>query len=272
MRNSLQPVNRLHPEVIALCAAHVSDINPKPIVPLTHVCRYWRGAIASSPRIWASIGSGWKRLASLCLERSATVPLSVKISLSDIEEDEHIFEVLLPHASRISGFSLAESLSIENTTAEFPDFFASPMPSLTSLELEQIYQPPDTFPMYASSAPPLFQNVSNLKSLRFTRTPLYPMIFNITSLVELKLINYEAPFHFGKLIKFLHSNPNLELVNLDLQFIKDSVRDIPEKRAPLPHLRSLVFTCSSAKDARALLSWVSLHRGSHVTIQGSRST
>ena len=181
--------------------------------------------------------------------------------------DEDFLQALLPHTSKISHLSLLESLSIENTTAEFPDFFASPMPSLTSLELEQTSQPVEAFPLDAASAPSLFQSVSKLKSLHLTRIPLYPTIFSITSLVELKLFDYEAPFHFGKLIKFLHSNQNLELVNLDLQFTEESVRDVPEKRASLPQLRSLVFTNGSATDVRALLSSVSLRHGSHIKIQ-----
>jgi len=267
LRNSLRPVNRLPPEIIALCTTFISDTDPKPIVPLTHVCRYWRRAITSSPRIWASIGSEWKRLAPLCLERSATVPLSVKISVSDIKGDEEFIQALLPHTSRISDLSLTGYLSVEMVAGDLPGFFTSPIPSLTSLELQQTGNPAVVFPPNQSFAPPLFQSVSNLKSLHLVRTPLYPAVFSVTSLVELKLIDYVAPFHFGKFIKFLCSNPNLELVELDLQFSGDSVHSVPEKRASLPQLRSLVFTCVSEKDARALLSWVSLRRGSHITIQ-----
>ena len=82
LRNSLRTVNRVPPEVITLCAAFVSPTDPRPIVPLTHVCRYWRNAITSSPRNWASIGSGWRRLAPLCLERAGVVPLTVEINVS----------------------------------------------------------------------------------------------------------------------------------------------------------------------------------------------
>ena len=264
-------MNRLHPEVIALCAAFVYDADPKLIVSLTHVCQYWRRAITSSPRVWASIRSGWKRLAPLCLERSATVPLSVKISIPDIKWDKEFIRVLLPHTSRISDLSLTGHQSVERVAGDLPDFFTSPIPSLTSLELQQTNQPAEVFPSNTSPTPPLFQSISKLRSLHLVRTPLYPAVLSITSLVELKLVDYTTPFHFGKLIEFLSSNPNLELILLHLRFAGGSMTTPPERKAPLPQLRRLTFTCDSATDARVLLSWVSLRRGSHVTIQGLRS-
>jgi len=264
-------VNRLHPEVIALCAAFVSDTDPKSIIPLIHVCQYWRKAIASSPRNWAAIGSGWKRLVPLCFERSGAVPLSVKISVSDIKRDEDFLRVLTPHASRIFELSLTGYSSIESVADDLPGLFTSPMPPLTSLELEQTNQPTEAFPSNEASTPPVFRNLSKLRTLDFIRTPLYPAVFRIASLVELKLVDYASPFHFGKFIKFLHSNQNLEAIILDLQFSEGSKQIAPERKASLPQLQRLVFTCGSATDARALLSWVSLRRGSHITIRGSQS-
>ena len=264
-------MNYLHPEVIALCAAFVSDTDPKSTIPLTHVCQYWRRAITSSPRNWASIGSGWKRLVPLCIERSATVPLSVKISVSDVEEDEDFLQALVPHASRISGLSLTEYSSIESVADDLPGLFTSPMPALTSLELRQTDQPAQAFPLDEASTPPIFRNLSNLRTLHFVRTPIYPAVFRIASLVELRLVNYTSPFHFGEFIEFLHCNQRLEVVTLDLQFSEGSRRISPERKASLPQLQCLMFTCSSATDTRALLSWVSLGRGSHITIRGSQS-
>ena len=264
-------MNRLHPEIIALCAAFVSDTDPKQIIPLTHVCRYWRRAIASSPRNWRSIDSRWKRLVPLCLERSATVPLSVKISVSDIKGNEDFLQTLIPHVSRISGLYLTGYSSIESVADDLPGFFNSQIPPLTSLELEQADQPAEASPSNGASAPPLFRDLSKLRSLHCIRTPLYPAVFSIISLVELKLVDYAVPFYFREFIEFLHSNPNLELIILDLQFSEGSMWNTPKRKAPLPQLQRLVFTCGSTTDARALLSWVSLRHGSHITIQGSQS-
>jgi len=269
LRNTLRPVNRLYPEIIALFATFVSNSDPKPVISLTHVCRYWRRAIISNPRSWASIGSGWKRLVPLCFERVGAVPLTVNISVPDIEGDEVFLQALLPHIPRISHLSLTGYTSIERLADDLPGFFASPMSNLTSLELEQTEVPTESFPSDETPTPPLFQNVSKLELLRFTRTPIYPTLFNTTSLVELKLVGYIL--HFGKFIEFLNSNPNLEIVVLDLQFAEGSVWTVPERTTSLPRLRDLEFTCGSAADSRGLFSCVSLRRGVHITIQGSQS-
>jgi len=145
------------------------------------------------------------------------------------------------------------------------------MPALTSLELEQTDQPAAAFPSNEASTPPVFQNLSNLRTLHFVRTPIYPAVFSIASLVELKLVDYTSPFHFEEFIGFLHSNQSLEVITLDLQFSKGSRRVSLKRKASLPQLQRLMFTCGSATDAQALLSWVPLRRGSHITIQGSQS-
>jgi len=271
LRNSLRPINRLFPEIIALCAAFVSDTDPKPIVSLTHVCRYWRRAITSSPRNWASIGSGWKRLVPLCLGRAGAIPLTVSILVSGINWDRAFLQTILPHTSRISHLSLVGYSSIETVADDLPGFFDSPMSSLTSLELEQTEEPTESFPSNVTPAPLLFQSVSKLKSLCLTRTPLYPALFNTASLVELKLVGYAGTLHFWGFIEFLQSNPNLQIVTLDLQFAEGSVRVVPERTASLPQLRHLAFTCGSAADARRLFSCVSLRRGAHIEIRGSQS-
>jgi len=252
-------VNRLPPEVIALCATFVSHDDPRPIVPLTHVCRYWRKAITSSPRNWASISSGWKGLVPLCLARAGAVNLTVNITVSEIGGT--FLRALSPRVSRISHLSLTGYSSIEGVADDLPGFFTSPMPNLTSLELEQTTQPTEAFPSNETSTPPLFQNVSKLKSLHLTRTPLYPTVFSITSLVELKLVGYTTPFHLDKFTGFLHSNPNLEVVVLDIQFFRLPIFFvIPVRIALLARLRELSFTCADASDAKGLISSISFSR------------
>ena len=269
LRNSLRPVNRLHPEIIVLCAAFVSDADPKPIVSLTHVCRYWRRSIVSDPRSWASISDGWKQMIPLCLERAGALPLTVYISESRIEGDRDFLRVLLPHISRASHISLMGYSSVEKVADSLPGFFASPMPNLTSLELEQTEGPAESFPSNETPAPQLFQNISKITSLHLTRIPLYVAVLSITSLVQLKLVGYTVPFDFGRFIGFLCSNLALELVILDFRFSEDSVSIAPERIASLPQLRSLAFTCGSATDARRLISCMSLPRGARIEIQGS---
>ena len=155
LRNSLRPVNRLPPEVIALCATFVSNSDPRPIVSLTHVCRYWRKAITSSPRNWASISSDWKRLVPSCLERAGEVPLTVNIRVSDIKGDEIFLETILPHTSRIAHLSLAGYRSIAAVAKIIPTFFISTMHNLISLELQQSSKPLEIFPFEAPPMSPI---------------------------------------------------------------------------------------------------------------------
>jgi len=262
----LRPVNRLPPEVLVLCAAFVSSVDPRPIVVLTHVCRYWRKAISSNPTSWASIATGWKRLVPLCLERAGAVPLVVNITVSDVKSDEDFLKPLLPHTPRIGSLRLVGFASTEIVTDDLPGFFSSPMPNLTSLELQQTTEPAEVFPLSEATVPPAFQNTARLVSLHLTRTPLYPTLFNISSLRELKLLGYASPFDFGAFIRFLDSNLDLEYVALDVQFITDSVETACTRKVTLSRLQHLSITCSKAIDSKGLLSCISLPRGANVEV------
>ena len=271
LRNSLRPVNRLPPEVIALCASFVSHTDPRPIVSLTHVCRYWRKAITSSPRNWTSIGSEWPQLVPLCLERTGVAPLTIDITVSDTEWDTIFLDALLPHTSRIAHLTLTGYPSIEVLANVIPSFFASTIHTLTSLKLQQSAEPLEPFPASAPPTFPLSWGLSKLKSLCLTRTPLYPALRSITSLVELKLVGYTTPFQFGKFIGFLRSNPDLELVVLDIQFVETPASVFTSRIVPLVCLRQLSFTCAHAIDAKGLISSISFPRGVLLEVFGSET-
>ena len=264
-------MNHLPPEVLASCATFVSDTDPRPIVSLTHVCRYWRRSISSNPRSWASISTGWERLVPLCLERAGEVPLAIDITVPDIRSSEDFLELLPPHTSRICHLRLAGYPSVEAVANNLPGFFASPLSSLTSLELQQAEEPSELFPSSESPFPPIFQNVSMLKSLCLTRTPLYPPLFGITSLVELKLLGYTSPFHFGTFIGFLESNLALETLNLDISFVDSSVWTDAARVVNLAHLQHLTITCAKPTEAKGLLSYITLPHGLHLEVIYSKS-
>ena len=259
-------MNRLPSVVLASCATLISDTDPRPIIPLTHVCRYWRGSITSNPRSWASIATGWKRLVPLCLERTGVVSLAVDITISDIRSDKGFLESLLPQISRIGRLRLTGYSFIEAATDNLPGFFDSPMPDLTSLDLQQTIEPTELFPSDKVPTPPVFRNVRKLESLRLIRTPLYPALFSVASLGELKLLGYTSPFHFGTFLGFLESNPDLKRVVLDIQFIADSVEMASASKISLPRLQHLSTTCSKPIDSKGLLSSISLPRGVHLEV------
>ena len=254
-------MNRLPPEVLTSCVTFVSDTDPRPIVSLTHVCRYWRSSISTNPRNWALISTGWKRLAPLCLERAGAVPLAIDITVSDVKSGEDFLELLIPKTSRIFSLRLTGYPLIEVVAGALPGFFDQSMPNLTSLELQQTTEPTESLPLNETPVPPVFRNITKLESLRLTRTPLYPPLFNITSLRELQLLGYTNPLHFGTFIGFLDSNRDLEHVVFDVQFVTDSVETVPARAVPLPHLRHLSVTCHKEIDSKLLLSSISFSRG-----------
>ena len=218
---------------------------------------------------WASISNKWKPLTPLCLERARAVPLAVDITVSDVDEGSYFLQALLPHVARVVHLSLAGYTSIGVVAAGLPGFFASSMPDLTSLELHQTEEPEELFP--SSEVPPVFESVSKIKFLHLTRTPLYPALFGIASLVELRLIGYTNPFHFETFARFLTSNPNLETAVLDVRFTIGSVRMDPARMISLARLRHLSITCAEPIDAKGLLSRVTLPPGIRLEIEYSGS-
>ena len=253
-------MNRLPPEVISLCATFVSSTDPRPIIPLTHVCRYWRKAITSNPRNWASIDNRWKQLVPTCLRRAGAVPLTVNINVSAIECDEPFVGAILPHASRIAHLSLTGYPSVEAMSNVIPTFFTSTMGDLISLELQQSSESIEPFLPSISPAFPISWNLSKLTSLHLTRTPLYPAITSVTSLVDLKLDGYRMTLSpFSEFMAFLGANTNLQFIVLDIEF--DEFELPLSCRVSLPHLRRLSLTCADPFDARALISSISLPHG-----------
>ena len=220
----------------------------------------------SNPRNWASIAIGWKRLVPLCLERAGAVPLALDITIPDIKSDPSFLRELLPHVTRVGHFYLTGHSSIETVADDLPGFFDSSMPNLTSLELQQTTEPTKIFPSGNTPVPPIFRSVTKLESLCLTRTPLHPVLLSITSLRDLKLLGYTRPLHFGTFLGFLDSNPGLERVVLDIQFIVDSVETALARRIPLPRLQHLSITCSKPIDSKGLLSCISLPHGVNLEV------
>ena len=209
---------------------------------------------------------GWANLVPLCLGRAGALPLVVDIVVSDSKTNKDFLDALIPHVPRIGSLRLTGYSSIETIADDLPGFFASPMLGLTSLELQQTAGPARLFPSNNAPIPPPFLNVSKLKSLSLTQTPLYPILLTTTSLVELKLTGYTSPFHFGKFLGLLGSNSGLERVVLSIRFAAGSVETVAIRKVTLTRLQHLSITCSSPIDSRGLLSWISLPRGSHVEV------
>ncbi|KAJ8089422.1 hypothetical protein PM082_014670 [Marasmius tenuissimus] len=120
LRNSLQPINKLPPEILAEIFVETKQNLPSflPLVKggirsfdnhswltLIHVCRHWRGVVASFPALWGTIDNlrgGVK--SEICLKRSRSAPLDVFLSITGPEFapiSPELVEALIPHISRL---------------------------------------------------------------------------------------------------------------------------------------------------------------------------
>lgn len=69
-------VGRLPPEILIEVASYLKS---EQLVPATHVCRFWRWTLISSPRLWANLAYANEQRALVFLERSKPFPVSVKL-------------------------------------------------------------------------------------------------------------------------------------------------------------------------------------------------
>jgi len=135
LQNLLQPVNKLPPEIvfrIAQGVPHKYDEDAKSIIPLNHVCRYWRESIVSSPEHWTKIYSKRSNLAVLSLERAKAAPLDINLDLS--VTTSAFFDLLTPYIQNTESCCVRAILAIEDLTRWLLNFPWS-MPSLRALKI-----------------------------------------------------------------------------------------------------------------------------------------
>jgi len=90
--NEGTPTHRLPPEILAkilyLAVDHGSEEYAGQVIPLTHVCTYWRTLLLSYPRIWSTLclKPGNPRVISEWLTRSQNAPLTVIAEFTDAYE------------------------------------------------------------------------------------------------------------------------------------------------------------------------------------------
>ena len=141
--NEGTPTHQLPPEILTrilyLAVDHGSEEHTEQVIPLTHVCRYWRALLLSYPRMWSTLcmKPGNPSHISEWLARSRNAPLTViaefgdayehpscryedspTATLSDDDDDvchrhEAVLSLdqLLPHRSRIHGLDILIRLS-----------------------------------------------------------------------------------------------------------------------------------------------------------------
>ena len=124
----LAPANGLPPEIISHIGRYVlgdDAIDTRAIVPLTHVCRYWRDSIASTPDNWTLVSNErLEDLAALSLERSKAAPLTIRLNLYKLELTKHprFRELLLSHIQDTTSLFVFGFYAIKELTRALPIF------------------------------------------------------------------------------------------------------------------------------------------------------
>jgi hypothetical protein len=253
----LQPANRLPPTVLSRIARDIPNYryaeDASSIIPLTHVCRYWRESIISTPEHWTLISGRKSGLAAVSLRRAKSAPLNITLRQSPTPGDHPLSGLLIPYIQNIETLKICfvPAIELESVLPGFP----GSMPNLRLLEFfswgvkwDQFVDP--------------FEGLTHiLKRLTLSHTPLYPSLLKLRTLTELDLHSFNFNLHLDTLLGFLEENRSLERATLQIKFTKHSLRS-SRRRTPIKNrLQYLEIQCCDAMDARALLSSIALSKG-----------
>ena len=271
MRNLLQPVNRLLPETLTRIARLMDEdaIDTRSIIPLTHVCRYWRESIVSTPGNWTLVSSERFGLAGLSLERCRAVPLELWLDMTQVGANPEFSATITPHIQNIGTLRINCISTIEELAQTFPDFPRS-MPNLRSFS----FSPSLLRPNQDWSTDPFEASTPALTHLSLAFVPLYPSLLRLTTLTDLTIRNHRFDIHLDTFLDFLEGNRALERATLDIWFKPPSLQN-PRGRDPIANnLQTLSISSADAAGGGALISRIALQSGTTLEVScdgGARS-
>ena len=238
------------------------DVDARSVVVLTHVCRYWRESIISTPGNWTLVSSGDKDLMALSLERSKPVPLKLYLRMDEIRTIPEFSDLIMPYTRNTKTLRVEAILSVEEFMQKLPNFPQS-MPNLWSLELSK-----DTTGERGQSTDPFGSFAPTLGALKLIAFPLYPSLLHFRALTELALFNGQFDLHLDILLNFLEENRSLESVILSIRFTKPSLtlRSSQRPAAIGNRVRYLLIDYWDVMDGKALISNMTLPRGVQLEI------
>ena len=256
----MQPVNRLPPEILSHVAQYLigdDEDDAISVVPLTHVCRYWRESIISTPEIWTLISDKNGNMTAVCLQRAKAAPLKITLR---VPLNSSFHDIFAPHLQNTQTLAVHFISTIEKLRSVFPNFPRS-MPALRSLEL---IRPQDT--EWDRTIDPFESFLPPFERLQLAGVPLYASLLKLGTLTEFTISNRRFNLHLDTLLDFLEGNHSLKRVTLDIYFPKTSLLQSRREIAMKNQLRYLSIGCRDTADARALISSIPLQRGASLDI------
>ena len=254
-------MNRLPPEILSRIAWLVRGyaIDAKPVVPLTHVCRYWRESIVTTPGNWTSISSGSVRLAELCLERCQETPLELSLVMYDVGENSEFTALIMPYMQNTETLRIRRISTIGELVRRLPDLPQS-IPNLRTLSLSSDHD----IARQDVLADPFGQSTLALRVLSLASLPLFPSLQRLTTLTNLTLHCRGLDLPIDTLLDFLEANRALENVTLDLTL--STFQNSRRRVGAVNHLQSLSTCSSDAAEINAFISRIPLQRGARLEI------
>ena len=257
-------MNGLPPEILSRIVQYVprrDDIDARAIVPLTHVCRYWRESIISTPEHWTLISSDSTNLTALSLGRSKAAPLEFCLQRHRAGDRPGFSDLIFPYLKNAKTLDFSDFTTIEELMQRLPNFPHS-MPNLRSLKLGSCFRRPDWNPFID----PFGSFPYTLRCLSLYNVPLYPSFLKLRTLTELTFRDHKFTLPVDTLLVVVEENPSLERVSLSIHFVEPSLRDSQRRAGAKNQLQCLSISCNDAMDARALVSGISLPGGAHLEI------
>ena len=256
----LQPVNKLPSELISHIAQYFLQTrsNTRRIVPLTHVCQYWRESIITTPANWTLISSSRADLAALSLKRSKDALLQLQLDTASVKRDHEFRDLIAPYIQNIETLLFDGLEAIEDLTQILPNFPQS-TPNLRTLVLGTLGGEPGWDP----SADPFELFPDTLRSLTLYDIPLYPSFLKLKTLTKLSLNYYTDLTPLETVLDFLEGNQSLENVDLVIDFPTWMSRG---RTVILGRLRHLSITSSDVLIAGTLISRIPLQGGAHLEV------
>ena len=228
------------------------------MIPSTHICRYWRASIISTPENWALISSRNENLAVLSLQRAKAAPLNIHLDMTQTRKIPGFSDLLASHIHNTETLHVCFYPAIQKLTRIFPNFPQS-MPILKSLSLVG-----KTKDLKQSIDP--FGPLTTLTSLSLISVPFYPSLHRLRTLTDLTLRVYLFKHHLDTLLDFLEANRSLERTVLEIGFSEPSLRSSRRRVAIRNHLQSLTICSPFAVDADAFISSIALQKGAHLEL------
>ena len=235
LKNSLAPINRLPPEVLALVPAFRDS--EKDLINATAVCKYWRRTFVSTPDLWTNLSCSERASTDIIrprinayFARSGAVPVNVQMHA-------HASRLLSPYTGRISRLTLF--IDGQSDIDEISKRLSKPAPLLETITLRANHRDRRTLAL-----PPRFFEgfLSSARTLILRGLVLSPGPCPLSKLTKFTLNARLARVTATALLDTLEQMPLLRIFEAHLKFANQQDPVSRRRVVTLPYLEEIAIT------------------------------